>query len=218
MIVHILDEVNKKKIILASGSPRRKEILQQIGLKFAVIPSTFDEKSIDKKLFKTPQDFVKFRAQQKAKNILETFEKVNHTHHFNISKKKDENIFMVIGSDTVVVLDEKILERPINKENAFQMLKSLSGRKHMVCTGVALISKKFEIIFCDTTFVEFDEISDEMISAYIETGEPMDKAGSYGVQAIGGSFIKKIDGCFYNVMGFPLHLFCKEILKINQNF
>ena len=88
MIVHILDEVNKKKIILASGSPRRKEILQQIGLIFEVIPSTFDVKSIDKKLFKTPQDFVKFSAQQKAKNILETFEKVNHTHHFNISKRK----------------------------------------------------------------------------------------------------------------------------------
>jgi septum formation protein len=120
----------------------------------------------------------------------------------------------VIGSDTVVVLDGKILEKPTSKENAFEMLKSLSGKSHYVCTGVALISSDFQINFSHSTTVEFDELSEETIQAYIDTKEPMDKAGSYGIQAIGGSFVKRIDGCFYNVMGFPLHSFCTHLREV----
>eukprot|EP01080_Neovahlkampfia_damariscottae_P009201 gene9201-1287_t len=200
MIVHILDKLNKKKIILASGSPRRKEILKQIGLQFEIEPSSFDEKTIDKKNFSTPSDFVKHSAQQKAIHVFK--------------EKKDGTVDLVIGSDTVVILDGKILEKPTSEENAFEMLKSLSGREHTVCTGVALISTDFEIIFSNLTIVQFDEISDEIIRAYIKTKEPMDKAGSYGIQGIGGSFVKKIDGCYYNVMGFPLQMFCKKLLEI----
>lgn len=201
MILQYLPRLNSKNIILASQSPRRREILNLMGLSFTPIPSTFEE-TLDKSQFPTPQAYVIANAQGKAVDVARS-----HPQHD-----------LIIGSDTVVAHDSTILEKPSSEADALAMLKALSGRDHVVYTGVSLIAKNCEPRnFCETTRVWFTELSDEMIAAYIKSGEPMDKAGAYGIQGKGGVFVRKIDGCFFAVMGLPMHALAREIARLCED-
>lgn len=181
-----------KKLILASASPRRREIFQQAGLEFTVMPSTKEE-VITKK---DPKDAVMELALQKAEDIAE----------------RSDSGCMVVGADTVVAMDGKILGKPEDKEDAARMLRMLSGSRHQVYTGVACICKGVKKVFCEETSVYFYPVIEEEIKSYIETGEPMDKAGAYGIQGRAACFIRGIEGDYYNVVGFPIARFL-QILK-----
>jgi septum formation protein len=171
----VIKKLKSKKIILASNSPRRSQILKSIGINFKIIVSNFDEKSLDKSSFEFPYEFVKENSKQKALKVYES----------------NLDCDLVIAADTIVVfvfnkkskvINNKILEKPESKEEAFNMLSMLSGNKHEVFTGVTLIikdkgllfyCKKIVVSFYNRTLVEFDKITDENIKEYIETGEPM---------------------------------------------
>lgn len=186
------------KIILASASPRRQELLQRLVKNFDVIVSDFDESKV--KLEGTIEEYVKNIALGKALDI----------------KSRLISDAIIIAADTIVTLDGKILGKPKDKNDAFKMLKSLQGKEHVVYTGIVVINSVNNIVKKDfvTTEVIFSKLNDEEISKYIETGEPLDKAGAYGIQGIGGTFIEKINGCYYNVVGLPLNklrIMLKEI-------
>ena len=186
------------RIVLASGSPRRKELLEMIGIKdFTVIPDTSDE-NITPGL--TPEQTVCEIALGKAKNVSTLCE-------------KDD---LIIAADTLVYLDNEAIAKPENKADAVEMLRKLSGRCHTVYTGIALLKDEEFVTQAEKTDVYFRELTDEEIFAYIETGEPMDKAGAYGAQGIASIFVKRIEGDFFNVMGLPL---CKlsMMLKVFCN-
>ncbi|KAG9326135.1 hypothetical protein KVV02_005640 [Mortierella alpina] len=192
-----LNALNSKKVILASSSPRRKDILSNLGIKYTVVPSTFPE-TLDKSLFSHPSEYVKENALQKA---LEVYERL---------KASGETPDLVIGADTVVALGSQILEKPASVQGAIDMLTSLSGSTHMVYTGVTLIappkdgSDKPRILTdVEGTEVKMQVLSRELIEAYVDTKEPMDKAGAYGYQTTGGLLVKGIDGCSWNVIGLP---------------
>ena len=182
-----------KHIILASASPRRKEILELADLEFDVMPS--DAQEITTKT--APNEVVMELASLKAKDIY----------------KKSEKQSMIVGADTVVAYQGQILGKPTDKADAKRMLTMLSGQTHEVYTGVCLIEDGETKTFYEETKVTFYEISDEQIDHYIKTGEPMDKAGSYGIQGKAAVFIKGIEGDYYNVVGFPIARFLQEITK-----
>jgi septum formation protein len=175
------------RLILASSSPRRYEILKNAGYEFEVIPSFADE-NISQKM--QPEELAASLSYKKAKDVFE--------------KHKDMVDIVVIGADTIVVLDGKILGKPTGKSESFEMIKAMSGRKHDVYTGVSIIHRDMADTFFVKTTVEFLNIEDEQIRAYIDTGEPADKAGSYGIQGYGSVFVKRIEGDFYSVMGLPV--------------
>ncbi len=175
---------SKNKLILASSSPRRAEILRMSGIPFEVRKYPFDENPPDERAEKIPE----LLALQKADQVKDM--------------KENE---IVITADTLVILDGDILGKPKSEQHAVEMLSSLSGRTHQVITGVAIGSKENLQSFSTTTNVSFDEISPEEINHYVSVFKPMDKAGSYGIQeGIGLTRIQKIEGCFYNVMGLPM--------------
>ena len=182
-----------KHIILASASPRRKEILELADLKFDVMPS--DAQEITTKT--APNEVVMELASLKAKDIY----------------KKSEKQSMIVGADTVVAYQGQILGKPTDKADAKRMLTMLSGQTHEVYTGDCIIEDGKTKPFYEETKVTFYEISDEQIDHYIKTGEPMDKAGSYGIQGKAAVFIKGIEGDYYNVVGFPIARFLQEITK-----
>ena len=182
-----------KHIILASASPRRKEILELADLKFDVMPS--DAQEITTKT--APNEVVMELASIKAKDIY----------------KKSEKQSMIVGADTVVAYQGQILGKPTDEAEAKRMLTMLSGQTHEVYTGVCIIEDGKTKTFYEETKVTFYEISDEQINHYIKTGEPMDKAGSYGIQGKAAVFIKGIEGDYYNVVGFPIARFLQEITK-----
>ncbi|ESP00014.1 hypothetical protein LOTGIDRAFT_178022 [Lottia gigantea] len=216
MLQPILNVLNTQRIVLASGSPRRKQFLGQIvGLSFEVIPSSFEE-NLDKSLFKQPSDYVKETARLKTIEVVDRL-------------KTDQRIpDLVIGADTVVAMDDKIYEKPKDRQDAINMLKSFNNRSHSVYTGVVLATPKSskyvtfgEVIndyryniFHECTEVIMSEIPDNVIEQYVDTGEPMDKAGGYGIQSLGGSLVKGINGDFFNVAGFPVHTFCKNLYSL----
>lgn len=178
------------RFILASQSPRRKELLASIGLDFEVIVSDADESVVSKE--NTPvnvyvQELALIKAATSAKQVL-----------------KDKNA-IIISADTIVVLDGKILGKPKNEDDAFDMLKSLSGRTHEVYTGYCVMRIKDGYTVCNSikTEVTFKTISNDKILRYIRTSEPMDKAGAYGIQGIGGMLVEKIEGDYANVVGLP---------------
>ncbi len=172
-------------MILASKSPRRKELLSVISREFRIIPAKGEENIPDGT---SPKDAVLMLSRQKAAEIY--------------SRYKNETI---IAADTVVAIDEKILGKPHSEEEAREMLRELSGRVHRVYTGVCVIfADGTTENFAEDTAVEFYELSDKEISDYVATGEPMDKAGAYGIQEQGALLVKRIDGDFYNVMGLPI--------------
>lgn len=184
-------------IILASGSPRRKELLEQAGLTFQIIKSEKEEI-----ITKTdPIEVVQELAHQKAEDVANSIDVLN-------GKK-----MMIIGSDTVVVNDDKILGKPKDEADALDILMSLSGRAHAVYTGVSVIIKD-EMGMQSTTFAERTNVymypfTKEDALQYIGTKEPMDKAGAYGIQGLGGVLVEKIEGDYNNVVGFPLSSFVR---------
>ncbi len=172
-----------EQIILASGSPRRKELVARLGLDFEICPSQIDESQVEKT---RPQEVVTKLVRLKAEEVA------------------DRKAGIIIAADTVVSLEQQILEKPADEEEAYSMLKKLSGQEHQVTTGITVISGSEEVTEWQQTTVQFREVDDQEINQYIATGEPMDKAGGYGIQAKGAVFVTGINGCFYNVMGMPL--------------
>lgn len=187
---------NCPQIILASNSPRRKSLLELIDLPFKVITSSvYEDFNIDLK----PIDFAKHYANLKALDVAE--------------KYPDS---LVIGADTIVVLDDEIIGKPSDENDSKKMLRKLSDRTHTVITGVSLVWQEKNIIdtFNEETKVTFQEITDKQIQFYIDNYNPFDKAGSYGIQDWFAVCVKNIDGCFYNVMGMPLSNFYDHFTKI----
>lgn len=179
-----------KKIILASGSPRRKEILENIGIEFTVVKSVADESSINSEGIPVSL-YVQELALLKATEVK--------------SRVTAKNA-IVIGADTVVSIDGKILGKPANDEEAYNMLKSLSGKTHQVYTGYCGISTDDGSAVCESvcTDVTFADLSDKEIYDYIHTGESYDKAGGYGIQGKGVMLVEKIEGDYFNVVGLPV--------------
>jgi len=179
----------ERPLVLASSSPRRKDLLNQIGMNFIVVPSNVDENF---NLSLPPNAFTEHWAREKAKHI---------------AKRYPDNI--VLGADTVVILENKILGKPKDTEESFNMLSSLSGKTHEVITGLSIIYKKenIDITFNQKTYVSIKTLSNDKIYDYMNTYNPFDKAGSYGIQDGFSVYINKIEGCFFNVMGLPLSTF-----------
>ncbi len=286
MILHLLKHLNLLNIILASAvsaalcrplrttirltitccvccaqSPRRSQILSQLGLKFAVRVSSFAEDLA--KAGRTPAQYVMDTSRHKALDVFallraeeakasaasaSTASASASTSSSTAAAPPPRPVDLVIGADTVVVLDSKhILEKPRDATHAREMLASLSGRTHHVLTGVTLVyaphvraaptstaatsaaadakaslptassastassPAPFVESFYTSTEVTFAPLSSAMIDAYVASGEPMDKAGGYGIQALGGSFVSGLNGCYWNVVGFPLQAFCSQI-------
>ncbi|XP_053295614.1 probable bifunctional dTTP/UTP pyrophosphatase/methyltransferase protein isoform X1 [Pleuronectes platessa] len=204
----VISKLSGKLVVLASASPRRLEILRNAGLRFEVVPSWFKE-TLDKGLYTAPHEYAVETAKQKALEVAR---------RMPIKHLKTPDI--VIGADTIVSVDGMILEKPVDKHDAYRMLSSLSGKEHSVFTGVAIVlchEKENEevdyqlIDFYEETKVKFADLSEDMLWEYINSGEPMDKAGGYGIQALGGMLVEYVHGDFLNVVGFPLNHFCKQL-------
>jgi septum formation protein len=185
------------KLILASASPRRAEILRNAGIQFSVLSSAVDETGVPGE---SPQDLVRRLALAKAELVA----------------ARAVGPAIVIAADTIVALEGAILGKPRTSEDARQMLAKLSGRTHTVMTGVSLVRlpdvERRE--FIETTQVHFASISKEEIAKYLSSGEPFDKAGAYAIQGLGGRFVPRIDGCYFNVVGLPLARLCKELAEL----
>ncbi len=188
----------KTKIILASSSPRRKELLQLINIKPKVITPVYDETRKEKESIKT---FLKRVSLGKGKSI------------------KNENNFdsIIISSDTIVIIDNKIIGKPKDRKHAFEILQKLSGKKHKVITGIAIHYKNKAIYNYKETYVYFEVLTKNEINTYLDNENYMDKAGAYAIQGLASVFIKKIDGCYFNVMGFPLNLFNNMLKELDLN-
>ena len=187
------------KYILASKSPRRSEILRKAGFKFKVIPSNIDESKISTNL--TPKDYCVELAKLKAYDIA----------------NKNKNC-TIIGSDTIVYINNSILNKPKNFNDAKKMLSMLSNNTHSVLTGVSIvnINEKIDFNFYESTEVSFYKISDLEIENYINKFKPYDKAGSYGIQDGSNLFVKKIVGSYENIVGFPISKFYQSLKKISS--
>ena len=188
-----------QKIILASQSSRRKQLLQWAEVPFDVIIKKIDE-SYPQHL--TPHDVAIHVAKNKALAI----------------KFSQGDSVPILSADTIVVLNEEIIGKPINRDDAIEILSKLSGKKHSVITGVCILFNKKEIVFADTTKVEFHDLSMEQIIFYVDKYNPYDKAGAYAIQEwIGVVGIRSINGDFYNVMGLPVSRVVKELNKLNYS-
>ena len=187
------------KIILASKSPQREKILELLGLKFEIINPEIDESVLTNDI--NPSTYTKTLSALKAKSISKT--------------NPDA---LVIGADTIIFFNNKIIGKPNNLKEAFKQLKSFSGKTHYVYTGVSLINKSFNESIIEKTKVTFDDLSDKDILYYLENYPILERAGSYGIQEWSSVFIKKIDGCYYNVVGFPLSKFYKLLNKFYTKY
>ena len=192
--------MEKSKIILASGSPRRKELLLQIGIVPEIIVSHVEEKITSD----VPAEVVMSLAEQKA---------------VDVAKEMPEGT-VILGSDTVVAADGKILGKPKSHEEAYEMIRRLAGRSHQVYTGVCLVKKGPEgeadtvVSFYDETDVNVSPMTEKEIREYEDSEEPMDKAGSYAVQGFFARYIDGLKGSYANVMGLPVHLVYQELKKL----
>lgn len=191
MLFSLIENLGKVDIVLASASPRRYELLKNIGLDFKVDVSSYHEEQVEGI---DPTEFALTNARAKGREV---------------ARKHPQSL--VIAADTIVTLDQKeskpmILGKPAGEKEAYEMLRTLSGKTHTVITAFGLIIHKYEKEVYDavSTAVTFRRLSDEEIWAYINTGEPLDKAGAYGIQGQGALLIESISGCYFNVVGFPL--------------
>lgn len=184
-----------KKIVLASASLRRRELLEKIGVTFTVVPTEGDEKTTKTR----PEEVVEELAFQKASE----------------NRAIQEKDVMVIGSDTVVAVDGRILGKPGSREEAVHMLQMIQGRIHQVYTGVAVLinerEERRQLVFHEKAQVEVYPMTEEEIQNYVATGEPMDKAGAYGIQGSFAVYVKKIDGDYNTIVGFPVSRFYQEL-------
>ena len=199
------------QIILASQSPRRKELLEQIGLEFEICPAQGEER-ITKSI---PEEVVMELSKQKAEEVAAMVSSYGQEHK-DITTPSD---ILVIGADTVVAYDGKILGKPVDEADAKHMLTMLSGNTHSVFTGVTLVlidksGRAGELVFYEKTDVKMHKMSEEEIDRYIATGEPMDKAGSYAIQGKCAIYVEKIDGDYNNVVGLPITRIYQELKKI----
>lgn len=191
------NKLSNYNLILASGSPRRQHFFKELD-----VPFTIEIKEVNEI----------YPNHLKAAEITDYLADLKSKCFTNL-KSND----LLITSDTIVWFEEKALEKPKNKEDAFNMLKKMSGKQHAVYTSISIKSSFFQKIFHDETIVEFEEFTDEEINYYLEKFSPYDKAGSYGIQDwIGLVGVKKIIGSYFNVMGLPVHKLYKELLKIAQ--
>ena len=194
----------ERRFILASGSPRRREILDALGFEYEII-TTNAEENVDTQGM-TPEQTVRELADAKGRAVAQSF-----------TENRGCDI-IIISADTVVVSEGKILGKPKDRQDAKQMLMKLSGGKHSVLTGLCLWQLNPDYgskgcTVCAKTDVYFKELSEEMIEAYLDTGEYTDKAGGYGIQEMGALLVDKIDGDYFNVVGFPVNLFYELIRK-----
>ncbi len=188
--------ITEKKIILASQSPRRKAFLEELGLSFRTIASSLDE---TREEGESPQTFVERMACEKAKDVCKHYPDA-----------------WILSADTIVYIEDKVFGKPESDEAAIEMLMTLCGREHNVMTGycLACYGLKINIVERVRTRVRFVEFSKEIARAYVQTGEPLDKAGSYGIQGKGGALVEGINGSYSNVVGLPL----AETLALLQKF
>ncbi|XP_014251647.1 N-acetylserotonin O-methyltransferase-like protein isoform X2 [Cimex lectularius] len=201
MLEPIKHSLEFKRIVLASVSARRSEILRSVGLRFEIMPSLFPE-NLDPKNYPNLAEYAVETAYRKVLDVADRM-------------KEDLNQpDIIIGADTVVTLDGKVYGKPKDSKTAQQYLEDLSGRQHVVHTGVVIKTPTATVKFHETAQVTMAFLTDEIISGYVRTREPLDKAGGYGIQGIGGSLIEKINGDYYTVLGLPLHSFCKHLLWI----
>jgi septum formation protein len=189
-----LCNLNDKKIVLASQSPRRASLLRSIGLEFEVISPGISEEIKDND-----------NPIESARHIA--IEKAQWT-------KKNIAADLIISADTLVIKDNKIFLKPKDIDEASSMLRALSNSTHDVITAVCLLSEKQQIVIHEITEVTFYELSDIELKDYINSGEPMDKAGAYGIQGFASIFIRKIEGCYFNVMGFPIAKFYQSLKEM----
>ena len=184
-----------KELILASASPRRRQLLRQIGLEFRVMPSHVNEDQI---LHHDPLENVQAIALSKARNVAARVERG-----------------IVIGADTQILADGDVLGKPDAPEDAVLMLSKLNGKTHRVVTGTALVDAEtgFAETWVETTLVTFRKLSEDEILSYVDTGEPMGKAGAYGIQGRAAAFVERIEGCYFNVVGLPLAKLVQKLRK-----
>ena len=207
------------RLVLASASPRRRELLSQIGLEFTVMPSTKEENAKTTEAGALVQEL----SRQKAVDIWEQLsggqgqnpdadqEQISEeTQEPNLNGKRQPEL-LVIGADTVVCCEGKILGKPHSREAAAEMLTALQGRSHEVYTGVTLYSQSETVTFFECTQVEFYPMTEVEISEYIDSKEPMDKASAYGIQGLGARFVKGIRGDYNNVVGLPVGRLYQEL-------
>lgn len=210
-------EAHMRRLILASASPRRRELLAQAGYTFEARPAHVNE---DLHPGEDAIAYVVRLARQKAQAVFdqlsnvgapcldsETWESTNFPGHS----------ITVLGADTTVTLDSHILAKPEDASDAARMLRMLSGRTHRVITGVAVATGKGVEVAAEVTGVQFRTLSDEEIATYVATGEPMDKAGGYGIQGLAAKWIPRIEGCYFNVVGLPLALVTTMIEQAESN-
>jgi len=169
-------------LVLASRSPRRHQLLQMLGIPHRVDATGVQELRLPRE---APADYARRLARDKARAVPGSW---------------------VLGADTIVVLDQEVLEKPLDAADALRMLKRLQGRRHQVLTAVCLLADGREFEAMDVTAVEFRPATDAFLQAYVETGEPMDKAGAYGIQGYGAALVERIEGDFFGVMGLPVRL------------
>jgi septum formation protein len=185
-------------LILASASPRRRQLLAQAGFTFEVHPAHIPE---DPRPSENPVEYVSRLAREKAQAIFAR----------QILERPADKDLVILGADTTVSVDEEILGKPEDEADAARMLRLLSGRSHHVITGVAVVTAQSTDVAAEITMVQFLPISDAEIAAYIATGEPMDKAGAYGIQGRAARWIPRIEGCYFNVVGLPLALVSSKL-------
>ena len=189
------EEEKELMIILASGSPRRREILSELGAELKIITADVDESSNES----DPERLAEYLARKKG---LAVYEKL-------LSEKSNDADLPIISADTVVFCDGEIMGKPIDENDARRMLKKLSGKAHTVTSGIALIYRGVTYTDAATTRVTFDTLDEEFIEAYISSQEPYDKAGGYAIQGKAAPVISGIEGCYFNVVGLPVNCLCK---------
>jgi septum formation protein len=201
-------------LILASASPRRRELLAQAGFNFTVESADVDESQRDGE---EPVAYVLRLAVEKAQAVFAR----DPTHRGTTAMDGapglgEDGPLVVLGADTIVVLDDEILGKPVDGADAMQMLRRLSGRTHQVLTGVAAVTRAGTVSGVETTEVAFAPIPDAELAAYCATDEPLDKAGAYGIQGYAARWIPRIDGDYFTVMGLPIACTAKLIEEANK--
>lgn len=204
MLEQTLQALANGRVILASGSPRRHEIIKNLGIITEVIPSEYDE-NLSRSEYKSHGNYVQDLARYKVQEV------------YNRLRNDPIPPTLVIGADTLVTMKDDIYGKPKDNAQAFEMLSRLANKEHVVYTGVCLKTPNKEVSFYESTKVKFGDISETQIRDYVKTGEPLDKAGGYGVQGTGACLIEKIDGDFYTVKGLPVYALVKRLNEMYAN-